>query len=123
MPAQALDKLRDQVPGSQPQTRSQRYRDVLNYEVGARIVVEFTTLGREVIDYAVVLTVDEDGEAVTVRVYDGAHGVNDMHRHDRAGAKAPAVSFHAGTLGEGMRAAITAVRVGYKEMIDAWRAT
>jgi hypothetical protein len=106
-----------------PQVRSQRYRDVLDYEVGARIVVEFSTRGREIIDYAVVLTVDEDGEAVTVRVYDGAHGVNDMHRHDRAGEKAPAVSFHAGTLGEGMRAAIIAVRVGYKEMIDAWRAT
>ncbi|MGA8364517.1 MAG: hypothetical protein WB709_08345 [Solirubrobacteraceae bacterium] len=107
-----------------PQVRSQRYRDVLDYEVGARIVVEFTTRGREVIDYAVVLTVDdEDDEAVTVRVYDGAHGVNDMHRHGHDGEKAPAETFHAGTLGEGMRAGITAVRTGYKEMIDAWRAT
>jgi hypothetical protein len=103
---------------------SQRYRDVLDYEIGARIVVEFTTRGREITDYAVVLTVDEeDGEATTVRVYDGAHSVNDMHRHDRHGEKAPAETFHAGTLGEGMRAAITAVRTGHKEMIDAWRAT
>jgi hypothetical protein len=109
---------------SERQTKSQRYRGVLDYGVGARIVVEFTTRAREVIDYAVVLTVDDEhGEAVTVRVYDGTHGVNDMHRHDRAGEKAPAESFHAGTLGEGMRAAITAVRAGYKEMIDAWRAT
>lgn len=107
---------------SELQVRNQRYRDVLDYGVGARIVVEFTTRGREVVDYAVVLTVDEDGEA-TVRVYDGAHGVNEMHRHNRAGEKAPAESFHAGTLGEGMRAAIIAVRAGYKEMIDAWRAT
>jgi hypothetical protein len=100
---------------------SQRYRDVLDYEVGARIVVEFATRGREVTDYAVVLTVDdEDGAPTTVRVYDGAHGVNDMHRH---GEKAPAETFHAGTLGEGMRAAIIAVRTGHKEMIDAWRAT
>jgi hypothetical protein len=45
-----------------------------------------------------------------------------MHRHDRAGEKAPAASFHAGTLGEGMRAAIVAVRTAHKEMIDAWRA-
>jgi hypothetical protein len=60
---------------------------------------------------------------VTVRVYDGAHGVNDMHRPDHAGEKAPAASFHAGTLGEGMRAAIIAVRIGYKEMIEVWRAT
>lgn len=107
-----------------PPVRHQRYRDVLDYEVGARIVVEFTTCGREVIDYAVVLTVDDEhGEAATVRVYDGAHGVNDMHRHDRSGEKALAASFHAGTLGEGMRAAITAVRSAHKEMIDAWRAT
>lgn len=106
--------------------KTQRYRDVLSYEIGARIVVEFTTptRGREVMDYAVVLAVDDGaGEAVTVRVYDGAHGVNDMHRHDRSGEKAPAEMFHAGTLGEGMRVAITAVRTGYKEMIDAWRAT
>jgi hypothetical protein len=33
---------------------SQRYRDVLDYEIGARIVVEFTTQGRDVVDYAVV---------------------------------------------------------------------
>jgi hypothetical protein len=63
--------------------------------------VEFALDRREVVDYAVVLTVDdEDGNAVTVRVYDGAHGVNEMHRHDRSGDKAPAVSFHAGTLGK-----------------------
>lgn len=63
---------------------SQRYRDVLDSEMGARIV---------------------------------------MHRHDRRGEKAPATAFHAGTLGKGMRAAITAVRADYKEMIAAWRAT
>ncbi len=104
--------------------KTQRYRDVLNYETGVRIVVEFTTRGPDVLDYAVVLTVDDEvGEATTVRVYDGAHGVNDMHRHDRGGEKAPAETFHTGTLGEGMRAAINEVRTGYKEMIDAWRAT
>lgn len=60
---------------------------------------------------------------VTVRVYDGAHGINELHRHDRSGEKAPAESFHAGTLGEGVRTAIAAVRSGYQEMIEAWRAT
>lgn len=101
----------------------QRYRDTLDYETSVRIVVEFTTDRREVVDYAVVLTVDDEDGTATVRVYDGAHGVNDMHRHDRSGEKTPAEMFHAGTLGEGMRAAITAVRTGYKEMIDAWRTT
>ena len=56
-------------------------------------------------------------------MYDGAHGVNDMHRYNRGGENAPAETFHAGTLREGMRAAIAAVRTGYKEVIDAWRAT
>jgi hypothetical protein len=101
----------------------QRYRDVLDYEVGARIVVEFTTRRREVVDYAVILTVDDGNGEEVVRVYDGAHSVNDMHRHGVVSGKALAETFHAGTLGEGMRAAIAAVRIGYKEMIDAWRAT
>lgn len=46
------------MPDSQQQTKSQRYRDVLDYEIGARIVVELTIRGREIIDYAVVLMVD-----------------------------------------------------------------
>ncbi|HEY7952516.1 MAG TPA: hypothetical protein VID70_05960, partial [Solirubrobacteraceae bacterium] len=96
-------------------SHSQRYRDVLAYEIGARIFVEFTKHRREVVDYAVILTLDEESGRATVRVYDGAHGVN-MHRHDRSGRKAAAETFHAGTLGEGRRAAITAVRTGYKEM-------
>ncbi len=100
-----------------------RYRDLLDYELGARIIVEFTTRGREVTDYAVILTVDHEGESEIVRSYDGAHGVNDMHRHRRCGGKASAETFHAGTLGEGMRAAITAVRANHKEMIDAWLVT
>jgi len=75
------------------------------------------------VDYAVILTVDDGNGEEVVRVYDGAHGVNDMHRHGAVSGKALAETFHAGTLGEGMRAAITAVRIGYKEMIDAWRAT
>ncbi len=102
---------------------SGRYRDTLDYERGVRIVVEFMTDRRDVVDYAVVLTIDNEGSEATVRVYDGAHGTNDMHRHSRSGEKASAETFHAGTLGEGMRAAITAVRTGYEEMIRAWRAT
>jgi hypothetical protein len=53
----------------------------------------------------------------------GVRIVNEMHRHNRGGAKAAAERFHAGTLGEGMRAAIVEVRANYQELIDAWRAT
>lgn len=102
---------------------SPHYRDTLDYEVGARIIVEFTTRGREVVDYAVVLMIDHDGDSEIVRTFDGTHGVNDMHRHSRMSGKAPAERFHPGTLGEGMRAAIAAVRANHKEMIDAWLAT
>jgi hypothetical protein len=102
---------------------SQRYRDVLDYELGARIVVEFMTLRRQVVDYVVILTVGHGNGEAAVRVYDGSHGINDLHRHGAASGKAPAENFHAGNLGEGMRAAITALRDGYKEMIEAWQAT
>ena len=44
-----------------------------------------------------------------------------MHRHTAPGGKHPGERFHAGTLAEGMRAAITEVRRGYREMIEAWR--
>jgi hypothetical protein len=48
-----------------------------------------------------VLTVDRDGEDQTVRVYDGAHGVNDLHRYSRSGGKQPAETCHSGTLAKG----------------------
>ena len=70
-----------------------------------------------------ILPVEHEGESAIVRSYDGTHGVNEMHRHNRAGGKAAAARFHAGTLGEGMRAAIVEVRGNYQEMIHAWRAT
>jgi hypothetical protein len=101
---------------------SPHYRDTLDYETGVRIVVEFTVRQREVLDYAVILTVEHRGVSAIVRSYHGTHGVNEMHRHSRGGGKAAAESFHAGTLGEGMRAAIDGVRANYPEMIDAWRA-
>jgi hypothetical protein len=83
--------------------------------------VDFTTDRRDVADYAVVLLV-EDGEQIeTVRVYDGAHGENDLHRYTRQGGKQAAEVFHHGTLGVGMRAAIEAITCGYQPMIEAWR--
>lgn len=64
----------------------------------------------------------EEGEQIeTVRVYDGAHGENELHRYTRQGGKQPAEIFHRGTLGEGMRVAIEAIKRGYQSMIEAWR--
>lgn len=88
--------------------------------LGAVLRVEFITNGREITDYAVVLLLAVDGSVETVRVYDGAHGHNEMHRYKRGGGKQPGEPFHAGTLGEGMRAAIAEVENGYREMIEGW---
>lgn len=85
-----------------------------------RVRVEFVKDRRAISDYAVVLTMQHDGREVTVRVYDGAHGVNELHRHTHAGGKQSAEVFHAGTLGDGMRAAIAACVGGFDEMIQAW---
>jgi hypothetical protein len=87
----------------------------------AWLSVDFTTDRRGVTDYSVVLVVDDGGRAMTVRVYDGAHGENELHRYTRRGGKQAAEIFHRGTLGVGMRTAIEAIKCGHESMIEAWR--
>ena len=82
------------------------YLRVLDHVLGAILRVEFTTERREITDYAVILLLALDGSIETIRVYDAAHGHNEMHRYPRSEGKQPGEPFHAGTLGEGMRAAI-----------------
>ena len=82
--------------------------------------VQFTTQGRDVVDYAVVLLFDTEKGLETIRVYDGAHGHNEMHRYTRSGGKQPGTPFHSGTLGEGMRAAIEEIEGGFRQMIEGW---
>lgn len=82
--------------------------------------VSFTTRRREIADYAVLLTFELEGEVHTVRLYDGAHAVNEMHRYTRAAGKQPVEIFHRGTLGEGMREATRQIRSTYESMIEAW---
>jgi len=96
------------------------YRRILDHGIGALLRVQFTTEGSEVIDYAVVLLFDTERGAETIRVYDAAHGHNEMHRYTRSAGKEPGTAFHSGTLGEGMRAAISEVERGYREMIEGW---
>ncbi len=82
--------------------------------------VEFTTDRRDVIDYAIVLLIQIDDRLETIRVYDGAHGVNELHRYSRRTGKDAAEIFHRGTLGEGMRVAIEEAESGYEAMIESW---
>jgi hypothetical protein len=97
------------------------YTQPLNFFRTVHLLVEFKTHRDEVIDYALVLVAELDGCIETIRVYDAAHGINEMHRHTMELGKQPCEVFHRGTLGEGMRAAIAAIQHGHEEMIDGWR--
>jgi hypothetical protein len=87
---------------------------------GIVMAVRFTTRGREVTDYAVVLVAQRGVRKETIRVYDCAHGHNEMHRYSSARGKQPGITFHSGTLGEGMRAATDEVECRHHQMIEGW---
>lgn len=99
---------------------SARYTRLLDRPLGIFMHVEFMTDRREVVNYSIVLLVAVEGEMQTVRLYDGAHGENEMHRYTREGGKQPAEVVHHGRLGSGMRAAIEEMTHGYKAMIESW---
>jgi hypothetical protein len=97
------------------------YTRLLNRLLRVFMRVEFKTDRRDVVDYSIVLLVEVDGEMETVRLYDGAHGENELHRYTRTAGKQPAEIVHRGTLGQGMRAAIEEIEGGYEAMIESWR--
>ena len=95
------------------------YRFLLNEE--AQLVVWFLTERGEVTSYAVVLLGRYQGGWSPVRVYDNAHGQNEVHRHTLKGGKQAAEPFHQGAAAEAMRAARDEVLAGYETMVEAWR--
>jgi hypothetical protein len=97
------------------------YELPLDYVLWAILRVEFTTEGKEVTDYAVMLLYEIEGRTETIRLYDGTHGHNEMHRYTRSTGKQPGTPLHRGTLGDGMRAAIAEIKGSYREMIEGWR--
>jgi hypothetical protein len=97
------------------------FENQLAWQPTTVMYVDFSTKAREVTSYAVVLAVEHEGELRTVRIYDAAHGLNEIHRYTLTGGKTPGEPFHAGSLGEGMRAAIDEVRRNYAEIIEGWR--
>lgn len=96
------------------------YTRLLNRLLKVFMHVEFETYRRDVVDYSIVLLVEVDGELETVRLYDGAHGENELHRYTRKGCKQPAEIVHHGSLGQGMRAAIEEIERGCGAMIESW---
>lgn len=103
-----------------PASVSGAYTNLLDLVLGAWMHVEFKTVRRDVVDYSIVLLVEVDGELETVRLYDGAHGENELHRYTRKGGKQHPEVFHDGSLGTGMRAAIKEIKYGYGAMIESW---
>ncbi|MGN6201682.1 MAG: hypothetical protein ACTHNY_04690 [Solirubrobacterales bacterium] len=96
------------------------YWEPLDRSGGVYLSVEFQTSGASVVNYSLALVVREGEIAETIRVYDGAHGFNELHRFTRRDGKQQGVPFHPGTLGEGMRAAIGSVKSGFRQMIEGW---
>ncbi len=94
---------------------------MLGTEPPASLRVEFETDRGEVVDYAVLLLAGGEGNQRTVRVYDGSHGINELHRYTSGGRKQPAEVFHRGTLGDGMRFARQQIEDSYEAMIESWQ--
>jgi hypothetical protein len=56
--------------------------------------VDFKTVRPDVVDYSIVLLADVEGKLETIRVYDGAHGKNELHLYTRSGGKQQAEVIH-----------------------------
>ena len=100
---------------------SGEYELPLDYVRWAILRVEFATQGKEVTDYAVMLLYEIEGRTETIRLYDGAHGHNEMHRYTRSEGKQSGTPLHRGTLGDGMRVAIAEIKSSYPKMIEGWQ--
>ncbi len=85
---------------------STRYIERFDYVRGIAVLVWFETHRDDVTNFALVLVAHDAGQSRIVRVYDAAHGRNEMHRYTKGLGKQPAEIFHHGTLGEGMRDAL-----------------
>src|SRR5687768_6298751 len=86
----------------------------------AYVHVAYLTQHGALTRYQVVLVAWHAEAWRTVRVYDNAHGVHDMHRHTLSGGKQPAETFHHGTSSEAFNAALLTVSNGFEEMIAGW---
>lgn len=99
---------------------SGEYEVQLDDVPGAEMRVSFETEGGQVVEYSVVLVLATPFGVETIRVYDAAHGFNEMHRYAQADGKQDGVVFAFGTLGEGLRTAIEAIKQCHREMIEGW---
>lgn len=89
---------------------------------GARVEISYKTHRDGRILYSVVLIYrDSNGTDQTVRVYDNAHGQNEMHRYTRRGGKQTADLFHPGPANIACGYAIAQAKKNYEEIIRSWQ--
>lgn len=96
------------------------YEEIVDHSRGIVMRVDFTTRRGRVIAYSVVLLLRTPAGRETVRLYDAAHGYNEMHRYSRLKGKHAGVEFYGGTLGDGLSMAIDEIKNSYAEMIEGW---
>jgi hypothetical protein len=100
---------------------SAHYEQPLDPQRGVSLWVDLTTERGQVVDYTIVLLLAAPDGAETIRVYDSAHGFNEMHRYTQADGKQTGKPFHSGSLGEGVLVAIESAKRNYRQMIEGWR--
>lgn len=88
---------------------------------GVDAAVRLVTDRSGLVEYAIALRVFENGWWQTVRLYDNAHGANDMHRYSRQEGKRPAENFSQGRPSEAYLLARNLILEGWEQMIDSWR--
>lgn len=102
-----------------PPRRTQQFTDYLGPDTVLRAQWETE---RDVVRYAVVLITEVDAVWRPVVLFDCSHDDrNDRHDYTSGGIKRPAVIFHHGTPGEGMRDALALIREGFQRMIEEWQ--
>jgi hypothetical protein len=97
------------------------YGKVLDWALGVVLSVDYKTVRGKVVDYTLVLLLKEIDGVKTIRVYDSAHGFNEMHRYGRKAGKHEGVPVHPGTLAEGMNAAMADIEASFAAMIEGWK--
>src|SRR3954453_5036329 len=100
---------------------SARYEELLDFARGSVVSVDFTTRQGKIVGYSILLLLSTPDGVETIRVFDSRHGYNEIHRYTCAGGKQDGTEFHSGTLGEGMRSAIDAIKQSHLGMIEGWR--
>lgn len=100
---------------------SAHYEKILDHLLGVSLWVDFKTERGKVVDYTVILLLSTPEGSRTIRVYDSAHGYNEMHRYTRTGGKQTGRLFHSGSLGEGVQVALDDAKRGYLQMIEGWK--